>query len=354
MEYRVDILKNSLQPIQFDIILNNPVNSCKKCNLCEQIDTNMKNEHWFKYLCYQLIKNLEISEYMNRNIHMDKRKSRCNSLMYWTYDKVKTFYEISSVKNNEKIVDVLIDVWKKFNGTELNNQSSPQCKAPEASEFRNIKKMKKKKIMSDYCENYHEHRRISKYVDFNNCQIYYDYFKDSLSKYKKETMNGCNPEDFIINGCSEFCSNPDPDNVLNNSKCKTIEILPGKNDYITQEACDELKSEALSALKSEALTAEKCESKEVRIPEFTFSDNRAIILILFSMWGMFLTFVFLYKLMPFRTWISNKLGKKKIMRDSFNERSDNELLDADYESVGTDMENTGYNIIYNTDWNSSR
>lgn len=42
------------------------------------------------------------------------------------------------------------------------------------------------------------------------------------------------------------------------------------------------------------------------------------------------------------------------MRDSFNERSDNELLDADYESVGTDMENTGYNIIYNTDWNSSR
>ncbi|SBT57102.1 PIR Superfamily Protein [Plasmodium ovale wallikeri] len=346
MEYRVDILKNRLQSIQFDIILNNPVVSCKKCNLCEQIDKNMKNEYWFKYLCYQLIKNLEISEYMNSTISMDKRKSRCNSLMYWTYDKVKTFYEKQGVNNNEQIVDVLIDIWKKFNGTDLHNHSSPQCKAPEVSAFRNLSEMKKKKIMSDYCENYGEHRSISKYIDFNDCQIYYDYFKDSLSKYKKETINGCNPKDFIIDGCSKFCSNADPDNVLNNSKCKTIEILPGKNDYITQEACDLLKTEALSAVKSE--------SKEVRIPEFTFSDHRAIILILFSMWGMFLTFLYFYKVIPFRTWISNKLGKEKMMRDSFNERSDNELLDGDYESVGTDLENTEYNIIYNTEWNSSR
>ncbi|SBT53422.1 PIR Superfamily Protein [Plasmodium ovale wallikeri] len=68
---------------------------------------------------------------------------------------------------------------------------------------------------------------------------------------------------------------------------------------------------------------------------------------------MFLTLLFLYKMTPFRSWIRNKLEKKKIIRDSFNDQSDNELLDADYESVDRDMLNTGYNITYNSDWNST-
>ncbi|SBT00380.1 PIR Superfamily Protein [Plasmodium ovale curtisi] len=57
---------------------------------------------------------------------------------------------------------------------------------------------------------------------------------------------------------------------------------------------------------------------------------------------------------PFRSWISNKLGKKKILRDNFNEQSDDETLDADYETADRNMQNTGYSIIYNSDWNSSR
>lgn len=57
---------------------------------------------------------------------------------------------------------------------------------------------------------------------------------------------------------------------------------------------------------------------------------------------------------PFRSWISNKLGKKKIIRDNFNEQSDDESLGVDYESVGGNMQNTGYNISYNSEWNFSR
>ncbi|SBT59385.1 PIR Superfamily Protein [Plasmodium ovale wallikeri] len=62
---------------------------------------------------------------------------------------------------------------------------------------------------------------------------------------------------------------------------------------------------------------------------------------------------FSHHMTPFRSWIRNKLEKKKIIRDSFNDQSDNELLDADYESVDRDMLNTGYNITYNSDWNST-
>ncbi|SBT02649.1 hypothetical protein POVCU1_079200, partial [Plasmodium ovale curtisi] len=54
------------------------------------------------------------------------------------------------------------------------------------------------------------------------------------------------------------------------------------------------------------------------------------------------------------SWISNKLGKRKIIRDNFNEKSDDETLNADYENMDINMENIGYNVTYNTDWNSSR
>ncbi|SBT02551.1 PIR Superfamily Protein [Plasmodium ovale curtisi] len=346
MEYRVNILKNRLESIKFDIILNNPVNSCEKCYLCNQVEGKKKDEPWFKYVCYQLVRNLQISEFMNRGITADKRKSRCNSLMYWTYDKVKNFYEKPVINNNEKIVEELLGVWKNFYNSFAGNVPSSICSVPTVSEFKNLEDMKRKKIMSDYCENYSILKGISNYTFFANCQIYYDYFKDSLSKYKEETIKGCNAKDFIINNCSDFCSNADPDNVIENSKCKTIEILPGKNDYIEKGKCD--------TLRDQAVAAQKCESKEIRISEFTFSDNRAIILILFSLWGIFLTFLFLYKMIPLRSWISNKLGKKIIIRDNFNEQSDNELFDGDYESMDGNMQSTGYNLTYNSDWSSSR
>ncbi|SBT01620.1 hypothetical protein POVCU1_068270 [Plasmodium ovale curtisi] len=57
---------------------------------------------------------------------------------------------------------------------------------------------------------------------------------------------------------------------------------------------------------------------------------------------------------PVRSWISNKLRKKKIIRDSFHEESDNESLDADYENIERNMQNVGYNISYNSDWNSTQ
>ncbi|SBT56796.1 PIR Superfamily Protein [Plasmodium ovale wallikeri] len=343
MEKRIETLKN-LDSFKFDFMLNNYVTLCDRCNLCEQVSEKKKNEPWFKIFCYQLVRNLETAESINQNNYMDIRNSRCKSLIYWMYDKVKNYYEKPIIKNNENTIKELLEVWKKFNGSDANNPSSSKCKVPNILEFTNIEDMKRKKIMSDYCENYSKLKKILNFDDHPNCHIYYDYFKDSLSKYK-EIVSVCNEGDFFVNNCSSFCKDEDPDKVLNESKCRTIEILPKKNVYITQDACDTLKEEALSEV--------RCEPDEIKISEFTFSDNRAIILILLSLWGVFLTFLFLYKMAPFRSWISNKLGKRKIIRDRFNEQTDDESLYEDYESTDRNMENAEYNVSYNSDWKSS-
>ncbi|SBT83948.1 PIR protein [Plasmodium ovale] len=331
----------------FDFMLNNPVTICKNCKLCDDVNGMKKNEPWFKFLCYQLVRNLETAETINSTNPVDKKLSRCKSLIYWMYDKVKNYYEKPIIKNNGNIIEELLDVWKNFNGSDENNPSSPKCKVPNISEFKNLEDMKRKKIMSDYCENYSLFQRIRDYTEFENCHIYYDYFKDSLSKYKEEVVRECKDQDFFMKNCLRFCNKADPYDVLNKSKCKTIEIWPEekKNDYMKKGDCEKLKEPDPKLI---------YEIKDVPVPEFTFSDKRAIILILFSLWGIFLTLLFLYKMTPFRLWIISKLGKKKIIRDNFNEQSDDETLDADYENMGRNMKNAEYSISYNSEWNSTR
>ncbi|SBS91554.1 PIR Superfamily Protein [Plasmodium ovale curtisi] len=343
MEKRVNILINKLESFKFDIFLNNPVTLCPKCYLCADVSSNNKNEPWFKFFCYQLVRNLETAETINSN-STDTRKSRCNSLIYWMYDKVVNINKTYGIKKNDKIIKDLLDVWTKFNNSPKQNVFSYRCEVPDDSDFKNLNHIKRKKIMSDYCENYNTLKTILNYDEYSDCHVYYDYFKDSLSKYK-ETVNACSTGDFFLNNCSRFCNKEDPEDVLNKSKCRTIEISPKKNDYMKKDECKALTKPAPEVI---------CEPNEIKITEFTFSDNRAIVLILFSLWGIFLTFLFLYKMTPFRSWINSKLRKKKIIRDSFNEQSDDETLDIDYESVDRNIENAGYKISYNSDWNSSR
>ncbi|SBT74288.1 Plasmodium vivax Vir protein, putative [Plasmodium ovale] len=326
MEYRVDILKAELPSILQDIYWNNPVTSCNKCSLCDN-----------------LVKNLENSAELNSYNHQQDKERRCKSLMYWMYDKVESNYRNDVVQNKTEFITALHDVWKNFYENNTGIDKSHRCKVPEDPEFHNLKDAKKKKIIFDNCWNYSELKRILSYRDYENCHIYYDYLKDNLSKYK-EISGVCSNGDYIMNNCTSFCTNADPDNIFNSSQCRTIEISPKKNDYMKKSECDNLKKPEPEV---------KYLTTEIKIPEFTFSDKRAIILTLFSSWGMFLTLFFLYKMTPFRSWIRNKLERKKIISDSFNDQSENELLDADYESVDRDMLNTGYNVTYNSDWNSS-
>ncbi|SBT52625.1 PIR Superfamily Protein [Plasmodium ovale wallikeri] len=299
---------------------------------------NYKDKPWFKFFCYQLVQNLENSAEFNSYNSHEVRERRCKSLMYWMYDKVERDYRNNVVQNKTEFITELFGVWKKFYEDNPRTDQSHRCKVPEDPRFHNLRDAKKRKIIFDYCWNYSELKGILKLPTYKNCHIFYDYLKDSISKYE-EISGGCSEDEYITQKCSSFCTKADPDDILNSSKCRSIEISPDKKEYIKQQECD--------ALIKQVVPEVKYETEKVEIPVFTFSDNRAIILILFSLWGIFLTLFSLYKMTPFRSWIRNKLEKKKIIRDSFNDQSDHESLDADYESVDTDMLNTGYNMTYN-------
>ncbi|SBT74430.1 PIR protein [Plasmodium ovale] len=343
MENRVRILKDKLEAFKINLLLNDSVGTCKYCSSCDVAEEKVRNEPWFKFLCYQFVRNIEYI-YGLINLNSSLKEKRCNTLIYWIYDKVANFYSNPQIKRgNVNIINEILKVWKEINTNKVTDRTYI-CELPTEENTKDLNEMKRKKIMSDYCEDYSELRRLLTKRHSSECNIYYDYFKNSFLEFRdiaKENKEEC----LRISNCSGFCDKYDLEDIFKRSKCEVIEISDGKNDYIKQEDCNESISKAVS---------EKiCETKEVPNPEFTFSDKRAIILTLFSSWGMFLTLLFLYKMTPFRSWIRNKLEKKKIIRDSFNDQSDSELLDADYESVDRDMLNTEYNITYNSDWNSS-
>ncbi|SBT56186.1 PIR Superfamily Protein [Plasmodium ovale wallikeri] len=100
-----------------------------------------------------------------------------------------------------------------------------------------------------------------------------------------------------------------------------------------------------------AVAEKTCEPREFRISEFTFSDNRAIILILFALWGIFLSFLFLYKLTPFRQYLFSKI---KMIKNNLVTvgKSENELLLYSHDYDNIILDEADYNISYYTVRNS--
>ncbi|SBT02484.1 PIR Superfamily Protein, partial [Plasmodium ovale curtisi] len=285
MENRYEALKKALSSFTFDSMLNNTVALCEHCALCNEVDVKVKNEPWFNFFCYQFVRNIET---LYNIIYLDYslKEKRCNTLTYWIHDKITNYYDKPNI--NMKNVDIfseILNVWKNINSRKYKNDKYT-CTIPVKEEPKNLVEMKRKKIMSDYCENYYTIKSLLTRNVHVNCHIYYDYFKDSFLEFS-ENIQGHEEECLGISNCHHFCRNHDPDDLLNNSKCKVIEISNDKKEYIKQEDCEKLKTQAVSEV--------KCETNQIKVSEFTFSDNRAIILILFSLWGIFLSFLFLYK-----------------------------------------------------------
>ncbi|SBT55179.1 PIR Superfamily Protein [Plasmodium ovale wallikeri] len=344
MENRIEVLRKKLNSFNFDLMLNKTVGACENCDLCEKVNASIKDKPWFKCFCYQFVRNVETVYEIIYDLPYLKER-RCDALTYWIHDRVKTFSDNSNInKNKVDIASEILTVWNNINSKKNNNASNTCNISVIQKKIQNTEEMKPKKIMSSYCENYDSLRSLLKGIYSSECNIYYDYFKDSFIEFR-EIVNKHSALCSGINHCSGFCKNHDPDDLLNKSKCKIIEISQNQKEYIKEEECKALKEKAVAEIRSEP--------KEIQTPEFTFSDKRAIILILFSLWGIFLTFLFSYKMTPLRSWISSKLGKKELIRDNFNEQNDDVSLDADYESMNRNMENEGYNITYNSNWNPS-
>lgn len=187
------------------------------------------------------------------------------------------------------IIKELKKIWDEVNRKLQSNGSDPSHMC-DTSKINTIifDELKRKKTMSDYCQNsdtLHAKLTVRNKV---NCSIYYDYSTKTKGAYKN-VFEECYKFGANTANCPYLCKNKknDPDIILNDLKCTNIPVPEIPKKIITQEECnaetDRLKSDLEKALQA------------ANNPSFNFSDPRVVLLILFTLWGIFITFFFLYK-----------------------------------------------------------
>ncbi|SBS89779.1 PIR Superfamily Protein [Plasmodium ovale curtisi] len=343
----IAVLKE-IDSLSFDYKLDNINGSCNYCFLCYNKGKNLNNKFSFQLLCHQFVKNIE---YIPLSIDLNGKnlkEKRYDDFIYWVHNKINKMNDNISETEFDKIIKELINIWKevneKFPSGSVNKEylyDTSKIKTPL-----NFDDLKRKKFMSDYCQNFNTlHTKLT--LNRPHCKVYYDYFMKSKEAYV-DVFDKCYKSGANTDGCPYLCKNDyyNPERILKKLNCKKIGEEEIKKKYIPEEECN-AKTDKLESELSQALLHSSN-------PAFNYSDPRTVFLILFTLWGIFLTFYFLYKVTPFGSLVRNNLLKKKIVRDNFDETVDDESM-YDYSgSVNTNMQNVGYNMSYNNDWSPSQ
>ncbi|SBS94778.1 PIR Superfamily Protein [Plasmodium ovale curtisi] len=343
----VDIDLKKLGSVEFDYALDNIKGKCDKCSLCYSNFNNLKNPFSFQLLCLRLVKNIEYTHSTIEINGMPLKEKRCDDFIYWMHNNVIKMNEKADQDEINKIINELKKIWGSVNDKLISEgkEKLHMCDITKIKTPENFEELKQKKIMSDYCQNF-EFLRTKLTMNKYDCNIYYDYFIKTKDIYN-DIFEKCHKPGSDKTNCPYLCKDNkhDPKQIISKLNCDNIPEEKEKPNLITQEQCntetDKLRSELGKAL------------LDTSNPAFNFSDPRAILLILFTFWGIFLTFLFLYKLTPFASLLRNNLLKKKIVRDNLDEQAVDESIYDYSDNVNTNMQNIGYNISYNSDWNLS-
>ncbi|SBT57262.1 PIR Superfamily Protein [Plasmodium ovale wallikeri] len=345
------ILLKNIDSLDFDSKLDNINGKCDNCSSCYKYGNNLKNPFSFQLLCHLFVKNIE---YIPLSIELNGqnlKEKRYDDFIYWILNMINKMNEEIEQTEVNKIINELKNIWKNINGILQGNgvNESYLCDVSKIEPPLKFDDLKRKKRMSDYCQNFNT--LYIKLTNHNkpNCRIYYDYFNKTKDIYKEISEN-CPKEGADTNNCPQICMGKDKDNdpeiIHKNLKCNITGVQEKQQKVNQEEKCNTEKDTLRSQL-DQALVAP---SKRA----FDYSDPRTVFLILFTLWGIFLTFFFLCKITPFGSWIRNNLIKKKLVRDNFDELVEDESIYDYSEDVNTNMKNVNYNISYNSDWNPSQ
>ncbi|SBS91317.1 PIR Superfamily Protein [Plasmodium ovale curtisi] len=337
------ILLKNIDSLYFDSKLDNINGKCANCSSCYKYGNNLSNPFSFQLLCHRFVKNIEYIPLSIKLNGQNLKEKRYDDFIYWILNMINKMNDKIEQTEVNNIINELIKIWKEV------NQKLKEEHLYDPSEIKtplNFEDVKRKKRMSDYCQNF----SILQTKLTNNkpqCHIYYNYFKNTIKAYDDVSVV-CNKTSVDTSKCPYLCKNNDynPQIILSKLKCNKIPVEESLQKLITEEKCnietDRLKSELGQAL----LAANN--------HVFNYSDPRVVVLILFAFLGIIVTFLFLYKITPISSLIRNNVLRKKLVRHNFDETVDDESI-YDYSgSVNTNMQNVGHNISYNSDWNHSQ
>ncbi|SBS99113.1 PIR Superfamily Protein [Plasmodium ovale curtisi] len=343
------ILLKNIDSLYFDSKLDNINGKCANCSSCYTYGNNLKNPFSFQLLCHRFVKNIE---YIPLSIDLNTKnlkEKRYDDLIYWILNMIKKMNDEIEQTEINNIINELIKIWKEVNKKLPSNRVKEEHLYDPTRIITplNFTDLKRKKRMSDYCQNFSTLQ--IKLTNYNKpqCHIYYNYFKNTMEAYNDVSVE-CNETRADTSKCPYLCKNNDynPERILSKLNCHKIPVEKSPPKLITEEKCnmetDKLKSELGQAL----LAANN--------HVFSYSDPRVVVLILFSFLGIILTCLFLYKITPISSLIRNNLLRKKLVRHNFDETVDDESI-YDYSgNENTNMQNVEYNVSYNSDWNHSQ
>ncbi|SBT58586.1 PIR Superfamily Protein [Plasmodium ovale wallikeri] len=307
------------------------------CTYCKFCDDNSKEfigqPNWAINLCYMVARNLEIISHMVDG-KSDKKDKFCDSLKSWIDDKILDKEGYNDRSKYLTIITKLHTAWNEIINNSSGIEKDKICESAYAApEF---EKRKRRKLMDDYCENY---PFISQQLEKSNadCKPYRQYLIESSSVFT-EIENGCRNIgiDPYCPKLNKNCINNSPNNLLSMKPCKLLGDSP---------------SYALSQSKDERVTC-GTHSESGSIPttgsssSLDFSDHRVVILVGISIWGIFLTLLFVYKLTPFGSRLRNLLSKKLLNKDKIDENEFEDLVYDDSHTVDLNLESRGYHLTY--------
>ncbi|SBS99076.1 PIR Superfamily Protein [Plasmodium ovale curtisi] len=334
---------NELPSLSFDYQLDNLSGKCDHCNSCHQYGSNLNNKFFFQLPCHRLVKNIE---YIRSTIYLNGqyvKQKRCEDFIYWMANNVNKLNVKKGKNEINDIINELINIWRYINGIleRKGIDKTDLCDITNIELPLNLIDLKQKKMMSDYCENFDKlYTKLTN--NKNKCNIFYNYFMDSKEAYDL-VLEKCHKSGTSNSSCPYFCRSKrhDPKIILDKLNCTEIPAPKKQEILITQDQCNAEKDSLTSRLEQAMVAASN--------PAFNYSDPRSVFLILFTFWGTFLTFYFLYKVTPFGSFIRNNLLKKKLVKENFDELVDDESVYDYSESVNRNMQNVGYKISYNSD-----
>ncbi|SBT58536.1 PIR Superfamily Protein [Plasmodium ovale wallikeri] len=317
---------------KFNNELNNVIKNCRFCHSCDLEEYFIEN-YGLKVLCYRFVNNLwKIYNDFDKSENLNDK--RCNDLIYWWYYNLNYTYNKLRTPEYDEIVNAFIAVWKNITQSQ-GNDPDKLCKN-YFEKLLSIENYKTAKNVTDYCVNY---EFIKEKLDEQGekCTFYYHYLTDNSDKYK-QTIKKCNGDKdnkycVGINGCHTY----DPNKLLDNEKCKLIEIEEAKRNQLEEEAANFI----------QCPFGNRCVEDDFFYKYITFSDYRFISLIVLSIWAIILSLFFLYKFSPFGSFLNNILNRKNIIRKNIRDEVFDELLESDSEDAPINFNNREYRITYN-------
>ncbi|SBT58528.1 PIR Superfamily Protein [Plasmodium ovale wallikeri] len=316
----------------FNKELNSVIKTCRFCSSCDKKEGIILYEYGLKTLCYYFARNLE-KIYNIRSDDEALNDKRCNDVFYWlhdnlinTYDKMNSAYG-DTVKNFKEVWEDIIET-----NSEILKEKFCESSFERLNSFTEHKNYKE---VSDYCEYY---KFIEKKLENTNesCAVYYQYLTKNSKTY-----------DIISKGCTVNGKNY----CLNYNKCNTYhpQKLLSKTTSIKAKESEEKRIKSVEEEEQyiQCGPEYECVLKNSSDTSINHSDYRIVPLIVLSIWGIILSFYFIYKFSPFRSWLNNHLYKKNIIKKNLHNDEFQELLESDSEDAHINFNNREYHITYN-------